>query len=361
MKILDLLLVPSMVLSGPVTGVVTLLDGTPLPKAFVRLVTDTASTMADGTFSMGSGSGLLPRTARTDVSPHALKWSEGSLRLVFQGTDVLGRGVGAMPSGAPVALRIQAAARDLNVSWNKKNLATIPLPDDTGFLTIRIDTAWKDDRNIPWNPRINYGSLRDGRDGRTYRTVWMGSQNWMAENLSYTDADAYLGSCWGTGFVPSASERNECRDKGRLYGWKEMMAGDTDKAGNPLAERVRGICPAGWHIPQDTEWSALAAWTTGMVGTGSSATAALKSRKGWALPSDQGTDLLGFHVVPGGYYEANNITTNWYKETLVGVFWTGSGTRQRPLSRWFGGNALLLAPASARDQGDEISIRCVQD
>ena len=96
-----------------------------------------------------------------------------------------------------------------------------------------------------------YDSLTDERDGQTYKTVKIGSQWWMAENLNYDDSTV----------TPSLSARSWCRDEvdkgcevaGRLYTWAAAM--DSVKTGcgygvncSPTLP-VQGICPRGWHLP----------------------------------------------------------------------------------------------------------------
>jgi len=123
------------------------------------------------------------------------------------------------------------------------------------------------------------GSLTDSRDNKTYKTIKIGTQVWMAENLNYV-GDGYLGLCYGD--KPREQIRNpeNCEMYGRLYDWSEAMGLEreynwkrfSDNTGN-----IQGICPSGWHLPSKEEWQTI----IDFVGGGKIAGARLKSNSGW--------------------------------------------------------------------------------
>ena len=158
-----------------------------------------------------------------------------------------------------------------------------------------------------------YGTLVDSRDGQTYKTVKIGSQEWMAENLNY----AYLqptDSLDSSSFCYNDS-LEYCEKYGRLYTW----AAAVDSAGLFTSEgkgcgyyaqctftkHIRGVCPDGWHVPDTTEWQTLIAMVSGDRMT---AGRLLKSASGWNKYDDEidgnGVDAFGFAVLPAGYMEA---------------------------------------------------------
>ncbi|MCL2182551.1 MAG: fibrobacter succinogenes major paralogous domain-containing protein [Chitinispirillia bacterium] len=119
-------------------------------------------------------------------------------------------------------------------------------------------------------PAVNaQGSFTDTRDGKTYRTVKIGKQTWMAENLNYQTGNSV---CYD-------NEESNCQKYGRLYDWNTAMK----------------ACPAGWHLPSYLEWTAL----TDFVGGEKTAGTKLKSKTGWPYKA-AATDDYGFSALPGG-------------------------------------------------------------
>lgn len=131
------------------------------------------------------------------------------------------------------------------------------------------------------NPEIDYGTMTDSRDKKVYKTVKIGSQVWMAENLNYSDSIAtpsLKGNSWCVW-----NESANCDVVGRLYTRTAAM---------------NSVCPPGWHLPSQDEWINL--FET--VGGKSTADMALRSQTGWGSDNN-GTDALGFSALPVGCNE----------------------------------------------------------
>jgi uncharacterized protein (TIGR02145 family) len=151
---------------------------------------------------------------------------------------------------------------------------------------------------------VTYGTLSDVRDGKTYKTVTIGTQTWMAQNLNYrntTGSSDTFGTCY-------KFRADSCAKYGRLYTW--MAAVDTGSGFGEDSVKIAlprtGICPSGWHVPSDTEWGTLIAF----AGSGS-ARIRLSSTTGWdtTLCSALGwTDNYGFRVLPAGSANVTDIT-----------------------------------------------------
>ena len=102
-------------------------------------------------------------------------------------------------------------------------------------------------------------TFTDERDGEVYRVVEIGTQVWMAENLRYVDSTetpVLKGStfCW-------QDDPENCKVRGALYLWHAAMGKTEEECGYEkdcsLDSPVRGICPAGFHVPTDDEWLLL--------------------------------------------------------------------------------------------------------
>jgi len=119
------------------------------------------------------------------------------------------------------------------------------------------DLPYDKDKEICLGGRV-YGSLTDTRDGKVYRTVTIGEQTWMAENLNYKDGYSV---CGGGEYASSNLNTGNCAVYGRLYRWSTAMAleakYDTASAASEIKSPHRGICPQGWHIPVNEEWQTL--------------------------------------------------------------------------------------------------------
>ena len=166
---------------------------------------------------------------------------------------------------------------------------------------------WDVPKEARLNPDIKYGTMTDTRDNKVYKTVKIGDQIWMAENLNYADSVK----------TPSLLKRSKCYDNkaenctvaGRLYNWvaaidSVALATDVDNPQNcgsektcTLPAKIQGICPPGWHLPTYTEWNTL--FTE--VGGESPAGEDLKSQTGW-YSNDNGTDAYGFSALPTGVW-----------------------------------------------------------
>ena len=144
--------------------------------------------------------------------------------------------------------------------------------------------------NVDGENNCNYGTLTDTRDGQTYKTVVIGEQTWMADNLNYETENSY---CYD-------DDPSNCSKYGRLYTW---VAATT-------------VCPSGWHLPSTTEWKTL--FTA--VGGSSTAGTVLKSTGGW-YNDGNGTYAFGFSALPAGL---RNGTGGYYYEGDYAYFWSST-------------------------------------
>ena len=179
----------------------------------------------------------------------------------------------------------------------------------------------------------DYDTLTDTRDGQTYKTVTIGTQTWMAENLNYAYTGVPYNYSGNTSDSTSWCYKNEpenCAKYGRLYTWAAAMDSvgtwTTNGKGCGYGSEcsptgtIRGICPEGWHLPDTTEWNTLFS----AVGGISTAGRVLKSTSGWNKyegESGNGTDSFGFSALPAGSRSNNG---NYYYEGDNALFWSST-------------------------------------
>jgi uncharacterized protein (TIGR02145 family) len=132
-----------------------------------------------------------------------------------------------------------------------------------------------------------------GNNISNYRTIAIGTQTWMAENLDYVVAGS---KCYN-------NDPSRCNEYGSLYDWSTAMAlplsCNTNSCANQIQSPHRGICPSGWHIPSQSDWNTLSSYVQSTSGCSSCDAKLLKSTSGWS-DGDNGTDQYGFSALPGG-------------------------------------------------------------
>ncbi|MBL6646260.1 MAG: fibrobacter succinogenes major paralogous domain-containing protein [Flavobacteriales bacterium] len=190
-------------------------------------------------------------------------------------------------------------------------------------------------------------------DGYRYKGVSIGDQCWFAENLRttvYAD-DSSIPEVIGSSDWGALSTGARCHydnnpvvnyGYGLLYNWYAV-------------DNASGLCPNGWHVPTDGEWTALEDYITAQGFNGTEGTA-LKSTSAWS--SGNGTDDFGFSALPGGSRTSYNGPFN--VAGLFGSWWSSSPS---------GGNAWYrylfdYNPGIYRfyvNPRDGFSVRCLRD
>jgi uncharacterized protein (TIGR02145 family)/uncharacterized repeat protein (TIGR02543 family) len=194
----------------------------------------------------------------------------------------------------------------------------------------------------------------DSRDGKTYKKVAIGTQSWMAENLNYNASDS---KCHN-------NITDSCAKYGRLYDWSTAMGISTSyntTKWNGSDVKRQGVCPAGWHIPNDAEWTTL----MDFVGGAATAGTKLKSSTGWSYRSyaPVGTDQYGFTALPGG---SGSLTGSFVPTGAYGDWW--SATERNADYGWadyaWFRQMIYDAEIVNRDSYPKkalFSVRCVED
>jgi uncharacterized protein (TIGR02145 family) len=195
-------------------------------------------------------------------------------------------------------------------------------------------------------------------DGNVYRTVEIGDQCWMAENLAvehYRNGDAILTGRDRWNWTDTTSgvfavyddDPSNKETYGLLYNWYAVA--------DP-----RGLCSAGWHVPTDVEWTELTDHLGGesIAGGKMKTTGTLVGGTGlWADPNTGATNSSGFSGLPGGAY----CYKYCYTKGDEGNWW--SATESSTNSAWFRLLGYDNADVYRNDanKGYGFSVRCVRD
>jgi uncharacterized protein (TIGR02145 family) len=187
------------------------------------------------------------------------------------------------------------------------------------------------------NPNFNYSTFTDSRDGKTYKSIKIGTQVWMAENLAYaTPAESW--NLWND--VTAGAKY------GRLYTWEAAIQ----------------AIPVGWHLPTDDEWKILEmtlgmnqADADGINGRGTNEGDKLKAVIGWK--NDTGSDAVGFSALPGGF---RSNSGSFLADEYYGYWWSATEDVENAWVRQIGNSYSGIRRVLSYKK-DAYSVRCVKD
>ena len=214
-------------------------------------------------------------------------------------------------------------------------------------------------------------------DGNTYKTVQLGNQCWMAENLRtkhYADGTSIsvgIGSSYSEAYwyYPDGKSSN-AEDLGLLYNWPAVMWNDLSTEANPSG--VQGICPDGWHLPSSPEWEQLRKYVRGQDqfvcgGNNNNIAKALAAATGWESNSDpcavgnnqSANNTTGFDARPAGIYDHNNEYNYINKSS---GFWCATGGSNLGLATCYHiDNSFWEFNMMDEYFSTGLSVRCVQN
>jgi uncharacterized protein (TIGR02145 family) len=234
-----------------------------------------------------------------------------------------------------------------------------------GISTLFVTQCTKDDNQpsnptngkttATFNPYLHYGRMVD-QDGNSYKTIVIGTQTWMAENLRTTKyrngdsipeiADSIV---WGNSVSGAhCNYRNYnsvemIATYGRLYNWYAV-------------DDSRNIAPEGWHVPTNEEWTTLINY----LGGDSLSIEKLKEYgdKHWCLSNEKSNNLSGFTALPGGW------RWNYFMSNTYAGYWWSSTEDESKTCAWY--RSLTVQPGEpvkpyilSKECG--FSVRCVKD
>ena len=227
-------------------------------------------------------------------------------------------------------------------------------------------------------------------DGNKYDAVKIGNQVWMASNLRttrYADGTAIPLGETPSDTIPYRYAPGMCKNNeenminvsayGYLYNWSAVMHGTEFSDANPSG--VQGICPAGWHVPSDAEWTQLTNYVARQdecccCYDSYNIAKALASNLGWktsnepcAVGNDQSSNnASGFSTVPAGDYglsgsDFGNPHIAYSGFGIYAKFWTSSeGNEGNPIYYYLLYDNAGIGRKNC-NKGLSLSVRCVRD
>jgi len=313
----------------------------------VTLPTVTTTAISDITTVTASGGGNVTSDGNATVTARGVCWSTSQNPTIADNKTTDGSGTGSFVSSI--------AGLTPNTTYYVK-----------AYATNSAGPAYGEQQQFKTHADFTCGqSFTDLRDGKVYNTVQIGSQCWMAENLKYlpsvvgpatgsqTTLYYYVYGYGGT-IVADAKATSNYTIYGVLYNWPAAMNGATSSTANPSG--VQGLCPTGWHLPSDAEWTQL----TDYLGGTSVAGGKLKETgtTHWSSPNTGATNETGFTALPGGYRNGGG-TFNYIGND--GYWW--STTEYNTDTAWRRGMNYISSIVYRNDDNKELgfSVRCLKD
>jgi uncharacterized protein (TIGR02145 family) len=325
--------------------------------------TQTVSTSALGLFTVQLGS---------NVSLGSVNWANGSKFMQVEidlGSGFVDIGTQQMLSvpyalySRSIKLNVSSQGDTLHVGDN--NFVIVPgISEANDFGDIGTTGAALHTCGAPnvHNRELTYGTMTD-QEGNAYKTILIGTQEWMAENLNtsiYSNGDTILWDLtvfdWQNttsgAWIYWSNDTTYACPFGRYYNWFACVD-------------IRGLCPIGWHVPSKYEWSTL----INEFGGSELAGDALKSLNDlsnannyWNSNSSNNTNLSGFSGLPGGFhYPYNN---NFFYDFGDVGYWWSSNSFDFPYQAWslrLFDNQPAVSISSDYNSRAAFNVRCLRD
>ena len=367
------------------SGTVNSTDGNPISNAQIRVTSSTMGTGVIYTNALGEFNCRVPKNESLNLEIYLTCSTASDWTLVYNETilsgvePIIGTYTASLSGYYPISGTLLNCQGQLVTAGYVKMGSQIYAADSSGtfsyltctlgannlrgfdasnpdsvrvseYLPINVEATGVNVGNIEVCEEV-YGTVSD-IDGNIYSTVLIGGRWIMAENLKTAHfrngsviSNLVANASW-TDTIPAWChyQNNPTYENtvGKLYNW--YCVSDTS-----------GLCPAGWHVPTDAEWTALADSLGGQTLAGGK----MKALTGWTPPNAQATNESGFTGKPGGhrdgygtFYLINN-NGNWWSSTLNG-----------PAAPWFrliNYNSGAINRMTNFSINSGASVRCMKD
>jgi uncharacterized protein (TIGR02145 family) len=300
--------------------------------------TVTTDTITNITQTTATGGGNVTAQGSSSVTARGVCWSASSNPTIFDSHITDGSGTGSFT----INLTGLTAFTPYYVRAYATNIAGTAYGNEVNFTT----TGSSGGQPCPGTPTVLY-------EGKTYNTILIGTQCWLKENLNVGTRIIGLQSQYGTNGIKEKycydDLESNCAIYGGLYQWDEFMQGSTTPG-------VQGICPQGWHVPTDVEWTILTDFLGGEGVAGGKMKEAGTAH--WAFPNIGATNSSGYTALPGGY---RNWDGHFYASTSFACFWSSTDSSSAYAWHRYLWNDNEKVGRLKYDKTDGFSARCVQD
>ena len=252
-----------------------------------------------------------------------------------------------------------------------------------------VDTVYGEVKTFT-TPSFTCGNTLTDIDGNEYATLLLGSQCWMKQNLRTTHyADGTEIALGNTSsdfnsplrYAPGSESAEVLNAYGYLYNWAAAMHGGTSSSANPSG--VQGVCPDGWHLPSDAEWTQLTNFVASdnanvCGGNPEYIVKSLASTEGWddydmdphvscrmSTNASSTNNNTGFSVMPAGTWETDgavadpNFGYTNYGHTIFRSATQHETSYAAFVREFYNEYAYVDRTAIAKTTG--LSVRCVLD
>ncbi len=299
--------------------------------------TVTTNAASNITLNSASAGGNVNSQGSATVTAKGVCWSTSQNPTTYSSHTTNGTGTGSFSSSL--------TGLSSNTIYYIRAYATNSVGTAYGNQLNFTTTGTSGGQPCPGTPTVTYS-------GKTYNTVQIGSQCWLKENLNLGSRINSTTSPSNNGVIEKYcydDNESNCSVYGGLYDWYEMMQWNTTEGG-------RGICPTGWHVPTNDEFSSLVSYLGGTSVAGGKMKETGTNH--WLSPNNGATNSSGFTALPGGQ-------CRWYNQSFYGLetvsyFW--SSTPYNYTAYWYWCTDYGLTSAT-KWGGDDMghSVRCLKD
>lgn len=320
-------------------------------KCIVPTVSTTGESSVTQTTAMAGGE--VTFDGGSAVTARGVCWNTTTSPTTANNKTSDGTGLGSFTS----SLTSLTAATKYFVRAYATNSAGTAYGNEVSFTTLSTNS-------IIFNPNKTYGTLTDIA-GNVYKTIVIGTQTWMAENLrttNYNDGNS----------IPNVTDNLTWRDLttpaycyynndgnaykttyGALYNWLTVNTGK--------------LCPTGWHVPNDSEWTTLVTYLGGTSVAGAKLKETTKAH--WYNVTEYATNESGFTALPGGVRAADHgpVLTWWLGIFSdlggYGIWWSRTELTTINASYWYtyGNTPGFLKGVDLAEKQNGYSVRCLKD